>query len=75
MWRKVIDAYPDFEIFVLRGTEEIGELTNPQISYLRANGTEVDFIGRQKTFERDITTVLEVRYQLVGPDPCVQHHE
>lgn len=59
LWCKVLDDYPDFETFILRGTEEIPTLQRPQIAYLRAPGREVDFIGRQESYEQDLHKILD----------------
>lgn len=58
-WNRVLASYPDFESFVMRGTEEIPQLRRPQIRYLRAPGREADFIGRQETYDEDVRRVLD----------------
>jgi hypothetical protein len=56
VWRAVQD-YPDFEAFVLRGTDEVAELRLAQIDYLRDGGRRADFIGRTESMEEDADVV------------------
>ena len=58
MWRAVIDDYTDFDTFVLRGLDEIPTLHWPQVSYLQSKNRIADFIGRQETFDADMSAVL-----------------
>ena len=56
VWRAVED-YPDFEAFVLRGTDEVAQLQLAQIDYLRDGSRRADFIGRTESIEEDVDVV------------------
>lgn len=47
-------TYPDFDTFVLRGSEELERLRTPQASYLRAGEREADFVGRTESLKADL---------------------
>ena len=55
----MLSQTPDFESFVMRGTELFPRLRVPQVTYLRAKGREADFIGRTESFEADLATACE----------------
>ncbi len=56
-WSGVLEHCPDFESFVMEGTERFARLRRPQLDYLRDGGRQVDFIGRTETLAEDVTTV------------------
>ena len=57
--KSVSENYPDFETFILRGTEEWERLRTPQVSYLTTDGgRRADFIGRQESLEADLRAVF-----------------
>ena len=58
-WSGVLEHCPDFESFVLRGTERFGRLRRPQLDYLRSGERRVDFIGRTESLAQDVATVGE----------------
>lgn len=70
-WQAVIDGYPDFESFVLQGTDEIERLGRPQLDYLRHGSRYADFIGRLEHFETDLRTAFR---QAGIPDPPALEH-
>ena len=70
LWKRVLATCPDFEAFVLRGTQEQRELQRTQISYLRAKQREADFIGRQEHFDADLHEVFD-RLGLAWPGTTV----
>jgi len=51
-------TYPDFDTFVLQGSEELERLRTPQIEYLRADGREADFVGRTESLPGDLRSVF-----------------
>jgi hypothetical protein len=51
-------AYPDFETFVLRGSEELERLRTPQVDYLRAGAREADFVGRTESLKADLAKAM-----------------
>ena len=55
----VLEHCPDFESFVMEGTERFDRLRRPQLDYLRDGDRQVDFIGRTETLAQDITSVGE----------------
>lgn len=71
LWATVINEFPDFESFVMHGTEKLKRLRTPQIRFLRARGRQADLIGRTETLERDIGTVFE---RLALPIPQAAPH-
>ena len=48
-WSGVLEHCPDFESFVMEGTERFDRLRRPQLDYLRDGDRQVDFIGRTET--------------------------
>ena len=58
-WRGVLTGIPDFEAFVLKGTEQFPRLRVPQVTYLRTKDRAADFIGRTESFEADLATACE----------------
>ena len=58
-WSGVLEHCPDFESFVMEGTQRFDRLRRPQLDYLRDGDRQVDFIGRTETLAEDITTVGE----------------
>ena len=58
-WSGVLAQTPDFESFVLRGTELFPRLRVPQVTYLRTKDRQADFIGRTESFGVDLATVCE----------------
>jgi Sulfotransferase family len=56
-WSGVLEHCPDFESFVLEGTERFARLRRPQLDYLRTRDRQVDFIGRTETLADDIETL------------------
>lgn len=58
-WRGVAASCPDFESFVMRGTEEFSRLRRPQIDYLRYQGRRADFIGRTERLAQDVAAVAD----------------
>lgn len=62
--KSVSEDYPDFESFILKGTEEWPRLRTPQVSYLTATGgRRADFVGRQESLEADLRAVF-ARFEL-----------
>ena len=59
-WAGVIERYPDFESFVLRGTEEFSRLRRPQLDYLRTPTRSADFVGRTESLDEDFTRACEL---------------
>ncbi len=51
-------TYPDFDTFVLQGSEELERLRTPQIEYLRADGREADFVGRTESLPADLRSAF-----------------
>jgi hypothetical protein len=58
-WSGVLTETPDFESFVLKGTEIFPRLRVPQVTYLRAKDRTADFIGRTESFAADLATACE----------------
>ncbi len=58
-WAGVLEHCPDFESFVMDGTERFDRLRRPQLDYLRDGERRVDFIGRTETLSDDIARVGE----------------
>ena len=58
-WSGVLAEIPDFEAFVMQGTERFPRLRVPQVTYLRAKDRSADFIGRTETFEADLAAACE----------------
>ena len=56
--RSVSRSYPDFESFVMRGTEEHRRLRTPQLKYVVSRTRHADFIGRQESLELDLRAVF-----------------
>lgn len=56
--RAVSENYPDFESFILQGTEEWPRLRTPQVAYLTTRGRRADLIGRQESLEADLRAVF-----------------
>jgi hypothetical protein len=55
-----VAALPDFEAFIMQGTEQFAWLRRPQIAWLTTRaGRRVDFIGRTENFAHDLCVVLE----------------
>ncbi|ABL82449.1 MULTISPECIES: sulfotransferase family 2 domain-containing protein [unclassified Nocardioides] len=62
--KAVAETYPDFESFILKGTEDWPRLRTPQINYLTTKaGRRADFIGRQESLEADLRAVF-ARFEL-----------
>lgn len=62
----VATSCPDFESFVLAGTERFPRLRVPQLRYLTTGSRRADLIGRQETLEADLRAVfarLELPWQ------------
>ncbi|WP_232678762.1 sulfotransferase family 2 domain-containing protein [Nocardioides sp. R-C-SC26] len=57
-WRGSME-YPDFEQFVLRGTEDFPRLRKPQLEYLQTANRRADFIGRTERLSEDSRFALE----------------
>lgn len=70
-WSGVIEKFPDFEAFLMKGPEEYRRLRTPQIDYLRTEDRQADFIGRTENFDADLRVVLE-RIGIPAP-PEVPH--
>ena len=58
-WSGVLSEIPDFEAFVLKGTELFPRLRVPQVTYLRTRDREADLIGRTETFAEDLARACE----------------
>ena len=58
-WSGVLEHCPDFESFVMEGTQRFDRLRRPQLDYLRDGDRQVDFIGRTESLAEDVTTVGE----------------
>ena len=56
--KKVAESYPDFESFILKGTEEWPRLRTPQLHYLTTKGRRADLIGRQESLEADLRAIF-----------------
>ncbi|WP_299052739.1 sulfotransferase family 2 domain-containing protein [uncultured Nocardioides sp.] len=56
-WSGLEQTCPDFETFILRGTEEWTRLQRPQVDYLMTKDRLPDFVGRQETLEADLRAV------------------
>jgi hypothetical protein len=54
----VADSCPDFESFILKGTEQWPRLRTPQVRYLTSQTRRADLIGRQETLEADLRAVF-----------------
>lgn len=52
-------TYADFDEFVLKGTEELPRLGQPQIDYLSTPVKRAEFIGRTESFADDLRKVLD----------------
>ncbi|GAA2134086.1 sulfotransferase family 2 domain-containing protein [Nocardioides bigeumensis] len=57
-WAKVMTDFPDFETFVLQGSDEVKRLRTPQVRYLRAPGRRADFVGKTENLEADVREVF-----------------
>ena len=57
--RKVAYGYSSFEEFVMCGPDEFPRLRTPQVDYLRADGRQVDFIGRTESLADDLRHVFD----------------
>ena len=55
----MLEHCPDFESFVMEGTERFDRLRRPQLDYLRDGDRQVDFIGRTENLAEDVTKVGE----------------
>lgn len=52
--------YPDFETFVVTGSQELGRLRIPQVDYVTtASGRTCDFIGRTESLRADVEHVFD----------------
>jgi len=58
-WSGVLEHCPDFESFVMEGTDRFARLRRPQLDYLRSGERQVDFIGRTESLARDVGVVGE----------------
>jgi hypothetical protein len=58
-WSGVLEHCPDFESFVMEGTQLFARLRRPQIDYLRDGDRAVSFIGRTELLGRDVGPVGE----------------
>ena len=58
-WSGVLEHCPDFESFVIDGPDRFSRLRRPQLDYLRADGRQVDFIGRTESLDQDVQVVCE----------------
>jgi len=58
-WSGVLEHCPDFDSFVMEGTQRFDRLRRPQLDYLRDGDRQVDFIGRTENLAEDITAVGE----------------
>ncbi|GAW52174.1 MULTISPECIES: sulfotransferase family 2 domain-containing protein [unclassified Nocardioides] len=54
----VADSCPDFESFIMKGTEQWPRLRTPQVRYLTSQTRRADLIGRQETLEADLRAVF-----------------
>lgn len=71
-WFRVMEDFPDFESFILRGTQEFRRLRTPQVQYLKAPGRKADFVGRTENLSQDVRHVFE---HLGLPQPAeLPHH-
>lgn len=63
----VAREFPDFESFVLHGTERFGRLRTPQVGYLSSASRRADFVGRQESLDDDLRAVF-ARLGLPAPE-------
>jgi hypothetical protein len=56
--KSVAESCPDFESFIMRGTEDWPRLRLPQVDYLTSRTRRADFIGRQESLEADLRAMF-----------------
>ena len=54
----VAESCPDFETFIMKGTDEWARLRMPQVRYLTSPTRRADMVGRQETLEADLRAVF-----------------